>query len=114
LPGVFHCTAGKDRTGILAAVLLSAFGVLEEDILADYLLTAESREARYEWLAIHDPDYLVFLQTLPPSALEVRTEAVELMLDAVREEHGSAANYLIAGGLDPTSLERLTDELLES
>ena len=35
-PVVFHCTAGKDRTGVLAAILLLRLGVDEEDIIADY------------------------------------------------------------------------------
>ena len=39
LPMVFHCTAGKDRTGILAALILTALGVAESDVMADYLLT---------------------------------------------------------------------------
>ena len=39
LPMVFHCTAGKDRTGILAALILTALGVAESEVMADYLLT---------------------------------------------------------------------------
>ena len=39
LPAVFHCAAGKDRTGLLAALLLSALGVSDEDVVADYALT---------------------------------------------------------------------------
>ncbi|MDK7075496.1 tyrosine-protein phosphatase, partial [Lactobacillus gasseri] len=38
---VFHCTAGKDRTGLVAAVILLGLGVKEEDIIADYLLSNE-------------------------------------------------------------------------
>ena len=113
LPGLFHCTAGKDRTGIVAAIVLSVVGVVDEDILADYALTAESRAARYDWLAVHDPDYLAFLQSLPPGALEVRAEAIEAMLDRLRTDHGSVADYLTAGGVSPEAIERLGDALLE-
>ncbi len=111
LPAVFHCTAGKDRTGILAAILLAAVGVRDEDVLEDYALTAESRAARYDWLAVHDPDYLAFLQTLPPEALEVRSEAIQVMLDHLRADHGSVVEYLAAGGLSIAALDRLADAL---
>ena len=42
LPAVFHCAAGKDRTGILAGLLLSSLGVSDDDVVADYALTAEA------------------------------------------------------------------------
>jgi protein tyrosine/serine phosphatase len=41
LPAVFHCAAGKDRTGVLAAVVLDAIGVTHESIVTDYTLTAQ-------------------------------------------------------------------------
>jgi protein-tyrosine phosphatase len=55
LPAVFHCHAGKDRTGVVAAVLLEALGVDRHDILDDYELTARYRlrsqqESTYERL----------------------------------------------------------------
>src|SRR5918996_443822 len=40
-PTVFHCTAGKDRTGIVAALVLALLGVSEDDIVADYVLTQD-------------------------------------------------------------------------
>ncbi len=113
LPAVFHCTAGKDRTGILAAIVLSAIGVVEEDILADYELTAESQTARWAWLAVHDPAYLTFLQSLPPEVVQVRPEAIQMVLDRIVADHGSAAAYLVGGGLAPAALERLAEALLE-
>ena len=65
LPAVFHCTAGKDRTGILAAIVLSAVGVRDEDIVANYMLTGESRAARNAYLQLNEPDYYAFLASLP-------------------------------------------------
>jgi protein-tyrosine phosphatase len=112
LPAVFHCTAGKDRTGILAAILLAAVGVRDDEILEDYALTAESREARYAWLAAHDPEYLAFLQTLPPEALEVRSEAIQVMLDHLRADHGSVVEYLTGGGLPVAALDHLASALV--
>jgi protein-tyrosine phosphatase len=39
-PLVFHCSAGKDRTGVLAAMVLTAMGIVDEDVVADYTLSA--------------------------------------------------------------------------
>jgi protein-tyrosine phosphatase len=47
LPAVFHCAAGKDRTGMVAAVLLSILGVALEDILDDYELTSRFRTTEH-------------------------------------------------------------------
>ena len=41
-PAVFHCTAGKDRTGLLSALVLSLLGVPEETVVADYALSGEA------------------------------------------------------------------------
>ncbi|MFI6985277.1 tyrosine-protein phosphatase [Embleya sp. NPDC050154] len=43
-PAVFHCAAGKDRTGVIAALVLALLGVDEEDIVADYVLTELARD----------------------------------------------------------------------
>jgi protein-tyrosine phosphatase len=114
LPGVFHCTAGKDRTGIVAAVLLSALGVGDDDVTADYLLTAESRGLRQTFLDVNDPEYAAFLAALPAWARETRVESIVAVLDHVRRAYGSAAEFLVSGGLRPDALERLTSALLES
>ena len=48
-PVVFHCAAGKERTGILAGLLLSALGVSDETIMEDYELTNLSLAAHLSW-----------------------------------------------------------------
>jgi protein-tyrosine phosphatase len=113
LPGVFHCTAGKDRTGVMAALLLSALGVGDDDIATDYVLTAESRPARQAFLDVHDPDYASFLNSLPGWVRETKAESVLTMLDHVRAEHGTATAFLLAGGLPQEALDRLASTLLE-
>ncbi len=50
-PLLFHCTAGKDRTGIVAALLLKMLGVADDIVIADYVLT---NEVRREWFAIRE------------------------------------------------------------
>jgi protein-tyrosine phosphatase len=112
LPAVFHCTAGKDRTGILAAMVLSAIGVRDEDIVDDYMLTGESRAARNAYLRINEPDYYAFLASLPASVREMHTEAIPTLLAWIRSRHGSAAGFLIDNGVGADSLAALEAGLL--
>jgi protein-tyrosine phosphatase len=112
-PAVFHCTAGKDRTGILAAIVLSAIGVRDEDIVHDYMLTGESRAARSAYLRVHEPDYYAFLASLPASVREMHGDAIPTLLAWIRAEHGSVPAFLLASGVDGDTLAALRANLLE-
>ena len=85
-PLVFHCTAGKDRTGFAAALILHALGVPRDVILHDYLLTNELLKPGR---ASH---------TVPPDIAAVLFRVQEpflaAALHAVEEDHGSLDNYL--------------------
>jgi protein-tyrosine phosphatase len=113
LPAVFHCTAGKDRTGILAAIVLSAVGVRDEDIVDDYMLTGESRTARNAYLQHNEPDYYAFLASLPAAVREMHADAIPTLLAWMRDRHGSATGFLLANGVDEDSLAALKANLLE-
>lgn len=90
LPAVFHCMAGRDRTGTVAAVLLSVLGVDHETIVADYAVTGER---------------------LPEEGLVAG--AVDELLARLEREHGSAAAYLRSTGVSDDALESLRRSLLE-
>ena len=64
LPAMFHCSAGKDRTGVLAALLLAALGVPDETIVADYALSRDAMDRMLMWLQERATDP----ETLAPSA----------------------------------------------
>lgn len=113
LPAVFHCTAGKDRTGVLAAIVLSAVGVPDRDIVADYMLTDESRAARNAYLRIHEPEYYAFLAGLPPTFRRMNTDAIPTLLTWIRAEHGSVPAFLADSGVDRHDLAALRASLLE-
>jgi hypothetical protein len=113
LPAVFHCTAGKDRTGILAAIVLSAVGVRDEDIVDDYMLTGESRAARNAFLQLNEPDYYAFLASLPTALRQMHADAIPTLLAWTRARHGSAAGFLLANGVDEDSVAALKANLLE-
>lgn len=114
LPAVFHCTAGKDRTGVVAALVLRVLGVGDDDIVADYLLTGRSAKARYEWLETADPAYHAFLMSLPEHIRNIDPEAIPTLLGWVDREFGGAEQFLVAGGTDPADLDRLRAELVEA
>lgn len=112
LPGVFHCMAGKDRTGILAAVILSLVDVADEDIVEDYALTEQRRAHRDAFLARTDPEYLAYLDSLPPFARETRPGSMRAFLGHVEDRYGSIGSYFGAAGLEPAVVEQLRDALL--
>jgi protein-tyrosine phosphatase len=110
-----HCTAGKDRTGVVVALTLLAAGVDREAVIADYIIT-ESHLAG-EWL--EQMVELIGRYGLPDTP-ELRTlmggsprEAIEIALDEVERRHGTAREYLLASGLARHELEALEALLIE-
>ncbi|MEV0158119.1 tyrosine-protein phosphatase [Micromonospora sp. NPDC050686] len=115
LPLLFHCSAGKDRTGWLAVVLLTALGVDEEAVRADYLrhneLAGSLHEVLLEAMTRRRPE-LDPAVALP--VLEVRPEYLDAAYAEVRRVHGSFGAYLRDGlGVDDATLAALRERLLE-
>ncbi|WP_227980563.1 tyrosine-protein phosphatase [Nocardia spumae] len=107
---VFHCAAGKDRTGVLAAVLLDAVGVAPEVIAADYVLTNE-RMARVR----NRLDALGSYTGLPPADTGILAVDPAVMLNflgALRRDHGGAARWLLEHGLTGAQLAMLRAALV--
>lgn len=115
---VIHCFAGKDRTGLLVALLQKALGMQDDDVLEDYLLTntwgdpsvriESGRQALMDWgkLEISD-DALVEL-------MSVRDEYLAQAFSAIQEQYGSTERYLEeAVGIDATDLEKLKMNCLQ-
>jgi protein-tyrosine phosphatase len=111
LPMVFHCSAGKDRTGLLAAVLLSALGVCDQDIIADYAITAKYMKRHLARIKL-DPQEAEFLASLPAYLHESPSSSMEVLLSSIRRECGSTRQYLESHGADGTLFERLENALL--
>lgn len=116
LPTVIHCTAGKDRTGVGAALLLSLLGVPEEVIIADYSLSnlyydnfyryGQQMVRRVAWLGIRAEAIQPLLIADPNN--------IRLTLAHIRDQHGGIENYLrTAAGLDDETIQKLRDNLLE-
>lgn len=115
-PLIIHCTAGKDRTGVLAAVIQMALGAPREHVLADYLLTARYRDPARLELTIADL-LLVLLGREPSRAVvsalaAVRESYLETALEVIELENGSLEGYLAAGGVDAATLREVRERLL--
>jgi protein tyrosine/serine phosphatase len=110
-PLVFHCSGGKDRTGVLAATLLAAAGVIDEDIIHDYTLSAPFMPEIRERLT-SDPAATPEQKALPDFQWEASAESMVRFLALLRREYGSAAGYLVAHGADRSLPRRLEEALL--
>jgi protein-tyrosine phosphatase len=108
---LFHCTAGKDRTGLVAALLLDLAGVDRDTILSDYALTADfigdlvqELLARTRRNGGDAERHARFLACAP--------ETMAAALAQIDARHGSVRNYLADIGLPAGDLSNLRDRLL--
>lgn len=106
-PVVFHCTAGKDRTGVAAALLLLALGVHRSDVMEDFLLTNRHYVRPAQANALWPDEILQVLWAVQESFLDTA-------LDRIERVHGGVERYLAERvGLGPERRERLAARLLE-
>jgi len=110
-PTVYHCAAGKDRTGVISAVLLGALGVKDEVIAADYAATRQNLDAIIERLMNMDA-YQSMLRALPPDTLHAEPETMLSFLHRMRECFGSMQEYLCAAGVSEDVLLKLEARML--
>jgi protein-tyrosine phosphatase len=113
LPAVFHCTSGKDRTGMIAALTLDLLGVDADVIAADYVLTNETRARSNEWISQNEPDFAAFLAQIPLERQHTRPETILGFLDGVRNAYGSVEKMLREHGISAERIEQFRDNLLE-
>ncbi|HET9058288.1 MAG TPA: tyrosine-protein phosphatase [Acidimicrobiales bacterium] len=113
LPALFHCTAGKDRTGLAAALLLSALGTDRDTVIADYALSGD----------VPTPDADAFRPALlsagvPADAIDVffgaHPDLMARALAELDEQYGGPLQYLLGpAGLKPATLDALRELLTE-
>jgi protein-tyrosine phosphatase len=113
-PLLFHCAAGKDRTGVLAAAILSLLGVSDDDIVRDYALSREGMRRLTFWLEANAPDAAAVMAEQPAPFLSAPPAAMRLFLRAVRSQHGSMRNYAASIGVREVVLQRVRQNLLTS
>ena len=111
LPILFHCNAGKDRAGMLAALLLNLVGVADEDIIKDYALS-EAAMKKYLQRLDEDPLTSGFQSKKPAYQKEAAPESMSYFLANFKAAYGSAAEYLVMHGADTSLVSRLKAVLL--
>ncbi len=111
-PAVYHCAAGKDRTGVISAVLLSLLGVCDEIIVADYAASQENLDDIIDRLLASE-GYQEMLEALPPETLHAEPETMVSLLERIRARYGSMHGYARGIGVSDASIERLRERLLE-
>ena len=111
LPAVFHCAAGKDRTGLLAALVLGALGVAAHDIVDDYALTQATME-RFVARVRSERDGDALIDSVPQTFFAAEPAAMTRVLDDIEQDHGSVRGYVRAIGVESDDLTRLETLLL--
>ena len=104
---VFHCSAGKDRTGLLAALILEVLGVRPESIHSDYMLTNEVVEGILRRITAMQPH-----ASPTTRSLAAQPGAFKLFTDTLHGEYGDAETYLRSHGVNDETLESLRRNLL--
>jgi len=99
-PLLFCCYAGRDRSGMLAAILLSILDVSQEDIVADYCLSNYNAE-----VLLRSPE-------MPEWYLKTQRKSIDVFLSGLNLKYGSVKGYVAAQGADPSLFHRLGKGLL--
>lgn len=122
IPLAFNCSAGKDRTGVAAALILTALGVPRETVLADYALSDQYVDYRAELAldreAAAESEAMAFWANLPEDVLAPFLMSDPVYLEAafaqIEADHGDVQTYLRdIVGVTPEELERLRAALLD-
>ncbi|WP_328396388.1 tyrosine-protein phosphatase [Nocardia sp. NBC_00416] len=108
LPALVHCAAGKDRTGVVIALVLSAIGVSDEDVAADYALTADYLTADF-FAAI--PAESGAADPADEALRGARPESITALLRVLDAEHGGARAYLTGHGVPDEAIDHLRTAL---
>jgi protein-tyrosine phosphatase len=110
-PAAIYCAAGKDRTGVVSALLLGSLGVSDEQIIADYALTeAQDMERLLLRLKALGREWA---EDFAPSQTAALPETMEHFLSAFQERYGTAEDYLLSSGVAAGAIEQVRLNLLE-
>ena len=104
-PILFNCSAGKDRTGVIAGLLLEICGVADVAILAEYTLSAEYMHDNI----IHNAP----IENFDPGVVTPNRITWEKFLSMFREEYGNARNYLIGAGVAEDEIDTIVRRFVQ-
>lgn len=102
---LFHCTAGKDRTGVVSAILLALVGVSDEDIVYDYAISREFNKQRLEAYLKEHPE-------IDKDIVLANEKSMYGFLRMLREKHNSVDQYLRDIGISEYEIQELKSKLI--
>jgi protein tyrosine/serine phosphatase len=105
---VVHCQAGRDRTGIVVALLLATLGVADEDVVADHCASDIELADEYARFRAEHPEVAADMAERQARRAWVFGE----LLSAIRAQHGHAEGYLKVVGVRSADIERLREMLV--
>lgn len=111
-PAVFNCAAGKDRTGLVAMLILAAVGVPEEIVVADFEQSNEGLARLRRWAESYDSNLKERLGNAPAAFLEADGRALRDLMHGWTNEHGSMRNFAVHLGVSDAALDRLAARLV--
>lgn len=118
-PVLAHCSAGKDRAGVMAALVLALLGVPREAIIADYVATGANMQGVLERFLRAMPAELA-AQASESGALEAASglleapaDAITYVLDAWEAHEGGVTGWFLAHGGDAETIARLRARLID-
>jgi len=111
LPAVFHCTAGKDRTGMVAALVLSLVGVADDVIVHDYTLTDDRMALVIE--RIRASGAVPEINPLPERVGRAEAASMETFLAALRDQHGGTEGWARTAGVPDDAIASLHAALVD-
>jgi protein tyrosine/serine phosphatase len=106
-----NCAAGKDRTGVVIALALTAAGVTQEAVVADYAASADRMDAILDRLRA-SLTYAADIDSTPPAEQAPRPQTMAAFLRQLDARHGGAAGWLAAHGFGPDDAQRLRAKLV--
>jgi protein-tyrosine phosphatase len=109
-PLVFHCAAGKDRTGVLAALVLDIAGVERDVIVDDYMLTARAMEMILARLQRSTAESRV-RDTTPDKAFALEPSTMVGFLEGLDRQHGGARQWALSAGVPGRCLDAMIEYL---
>jgi protein tyrosine/serine phosphatase len=107
-----HCAAGKDRTGVVIAIALSAVGVHRDAVVDDYIASGERIDAIMDRLRA-SPTYAADIDKMPPDVHKPRAETMVAFLREVDERYGGVQAWLADHDYGKDEVEKLRAELLD-
>lgn len=110
-PTVVHCAAGKDRTGVLVALVLLLIGVPEEAVALDYLKTAENMDRVVQRFRTW-PRYANNMENLPAEIYRCEPRTIETFLRVLNSRYGGAHEWALQKGVSVDAIEQLGANLL--